>query len=302
MMVDDGAVTSDGHGSGGSRARERKGAEESDLDCPGVTLSPKAVAAAPSARVPARAARIRYQAIAAPSAPFPLVATGERDVYNFAAGPAMLPLSVLQRAQAELVEYRGSGMSIMEMSHRGKEFDAAIKKAEADLHALLAVPDTHEVLFLQGGATTQCVAAPLNLCGSTSDPADFVVSGSWSDKAFKEAGKYSAASVAWSGKATKYTSLPADFGALAQNPEARFLHICSNETIHGVELKDYPEPMNESGVLVADMSSNFCSKPVDVSRFGLVYAAAQKNVRRSDTMQPGARIASRSSSVLELMG
>uniref|UniRef100_N1QVF2 Phosphoserine aminotransferase n=1 Tax=Aegilops tauschii TaxID=37682 RepID=N1QVF2_AEGTA len=192
--------------------------------------------------------------------------------YSSSAADAVL------RAQAELVDYRGPGMSLMEMSHRGKEFDAAIKKAEADLRALLAVPDTHEVLFLQGGATTQFAAAPLNLCASPADPADFVVSGSWSDKAFKEAKKYSAASVAWSGKAAKYTSLPADFGAMSQNPEARFLHICSNETIHGVEFKDYPEPRNEAGLLVADMSSNFCSKPVDVSRFGLIYAGAQKNV------------------------
>ncbi|KAE8780262.1 phosphoserine aminotransferase 1, chloroplastic-like [Hordeum vulgare] len=240
--------------------------------------APRAPAAAPSVRVPPRAAQIRCAAVAAPSAPAPLAAAGDRGVYNFAAGPATLPLSVLQRAQAELVDYRGSGMSIMEMSHRGKEFDAAIKKAESDLRALLAVPDTHEVLFLQGGATTQFAAAPLNLCASPSDPADFVVSGSWSDKAFKEAKKYSAASVAWSGKAGKYTSLPEDLGALPQNPEARFLHICSNETIHGVEFKDYPVPTNKSGVLVADMSSNFCSKPVDVSRFGLIYAGAQKNV------------------------
>lgn len=139
------------------------------------------------------------------------------------------------------------------------------------------MPDTHEVLFLQGGATSQFAAAPLNLCASPSDPADFVVSGSWSDKAFKEAKKFSAASVAWSGKDGKYTSLP-PFDAIEQNPEARFLHICSNETIHGVEFKDYPEPKNKSGILVADMSSNFCSKPVDVSRFGLIYAGAQKNV------------------------
>ncbi|GJM93741.1 hypothetical protein PR202_ga10326 [Eleusine coracana subsp. coracana] len=168
-------------------------------------------------------------------------------------------------------------MSIMEMSHRGKEFDAAIKKAEADLRALLAVPDTHAVLFLQGGATTQFAAVPLNLCADPSVPADFVVSGSWSDKAFKEAKKFSAASVAWSGKDGKYTSLP-PLGEIKQNPEARFLHICSNETIHGVEFKDYPEPKNASGILVADMSSNFCSKPVDVSRFGVIYAGAQKNV------------------------
>ncbi|KAG0552723.1 hypothetical protein BDA96_01G532100 [Sorghum bicolor] len=235
-------------------------------------------ATATSLRLPARAARISCAAVAAPSPAAAAAADeAERGVYNFAAGPATLPLSVLKRAQAELVDYHGSGMSIMEMSHRGKEFDAAIKKAEADLRALLAVPDTHDVLFLQGGATTQFAAVPLNLCAGPSDPADFVVSGSWSDKAFKEAKKFSAASVAWSGKDGKYTALP-PFDAIKQNPEARFLHICSNETIHGVEFKDYPEPRNKSGILVADMSSNFCSKPVDVSRFGVIYAGAQKNV------------------------
>ncbi|XP_040378402.1 phosphoserine aminotransferase 1, chloroplastic-like [Oryza brachyantha] len=240
--------------------------------------SPKVAAAASSLRLtPTRAARIACAAVATPAPSYPTSGAADRGVYNFAAGPATLPLSVLQKAQAELVDYRGSGMSIMEMSHRGKEFDAAIKKAEADLRALLAVPDTHEVLFLQGGATTQFAAVPLNLCASPSDPADFVVSGSWSDKAFKEAKKFSAASVAWSGKDGKYTSLP-PFDAIKQNPEARFLHICSNETIHGVEFKDYPEPQNKSGLLVADMSSNFCSKPVDVSRFGVIYAGAQKNV------------------------
>jgi phosphoserine aminotransferase len=238
---------------------------------------PAPAAAASSVRLPARAARICCTAVASPSPAASCAGAGDRGVYNFAAGPATLPLSVLKKAQEELVDYRGSGMSIMEMSHRGKEFDAAIKKAEADLRPLLAVPDTHAVLFLQGGATTQFAAVPLNLCAGPSAPADFLVSGSWSDKAFKEAGKFSAASVAWSGKGGKYTALP-PFHALKQNPEARFLHICSNETIHGVEFKDYPEPRNASGLLVADMSSNFCSKPVDVSRFGVIYAGAQKNV------------------------
>ena len=182
-------------------------------------------AALSSIRLPNRAAKISCAAVSAPSAAFPMAGAGERGVYNFAAGPATLPLPVLERAQAELVDYRGSGMSIMEMSHRGKEFDAAIKKAEADLRALLAVPDTHEVLFLQGGATTQFSAVPLNLCASPADPADFVVSGSWSDKAFKEAKKFSAASVAWSGKDAKYTSL-LDFDSIAQNPDAAFLGFC----------------------------------------------------------------------------
>uniref|UniRef100_A0ACD5WEQ7 Uncharacterized protein n=1 Tax=Avena sativa TaxID=4498 RepID=A0ACD5WEQ7_AVESA len=247
------------------------------LHRPSPAASKAVPAAVSSIRVPARATRISCAAVAAPSASAPFAVAGERGVYNFAAGPATLPLSVLQKARAELVDYGGSGMSIMEMSHRGKHFDAAIKKAEADLRALLAVPDTHEVLFLQGGASTQFSAVPLNLCGSPSDPADYVVSGSWSDKAFKEAKKFSAASVAWSGKDGKYTALP-PLDSISQNPDAAFLHICSNETIHGVEFKDYPEAKNRTGILVADMSSNFCSKPVDVSRFGIIYAGAQKNV------------------------
>ncbi|XP_047089497.1 phosphoserine aminotransferase, chloroplastic-like [Lolium rigidum] len=240
---------------------------------------PSPAAAVSSIRLPARAAKISCAAVAAPSAAAtaPFAAAGERGVYNFAAGPATLPLAVLQKAQAELVDYRGSGMSIMEMSHRGKEFDAAIKKAEADLRTLLSVPDTHEVLFLQGGASTQFSAVPLNLCASPASPADYLVSGSWSDKAFKEAKKFSAASLAWSGKDGKYTSLP-PLTSISQNPDAAFLHICSNETIHGVEFKDYPVPANKSALLVADMSSNFCSKPVDVSKFGVIYAGAQKNV------------------------
>ncbi|XP_042442204.1 phosphoserine aminotransferase 1, chloroplastic-like [Zingiber officinale] len=204
----------------------------------------------------------------------PSVATGR--IFNFAAGPATLPESVILKAQAELYNYHGSGMSIMEMSHRGKEFDAVIKKAESDLRLLLGISDDYAVLFLQGGATTQFAAVPLNLC-APGDSADFVVTGSWSDKAFKEAQKFCKANLIWSGKSEKYTKIPA-FDDLKQNPDAKFLHICGNETIHGVEFKNYPSPSNKNALLVADMSSNFCSKPVDVSKFGLIYAGAQKNV------------------------
>lgn len=207
---------------------------------------------------------------------FPAVALGDRGVFNFAAGPATLPEPVLLKAQAELYNYRGSGMSIMEMSHRGKEFDAAIKKAEADLRLLLSIPDDYAVLFLQGGATTQFAAVPLNLC-LPSDSADYLVTGSWGDKAFKEAQKFCKANVIWSGKAEKYTKIPS-FDEISQNADAKYLHICANETIHGVEFKDYPTPANKYSILVADMSSNFCSKPVDVSKFGVIYAGAQKNV------------------------
>ncbi|KAG5062132.1 hypothetical protein JHK85_003315 [Glycine max] len=167
-------------------------------------------------------------------------------------------------------------MSVMEMSHRGKEFKSIIEKAESDLRTLLQIPSEYSVLFLQGGATTQFAAVPLNLC-SPADAVDYIITGSWSDKAFKEAQKFSKPTIIWSGKPEKYTKVPS-FEALQQNPDAKYLHICANETIHGVEYKNYPTPKNPNAVLVADMSSNFCSKPVDVSKFGVIYAGAQKNV------------------------
>ncbi|KAK4780381.1 hypothetical protein SAY87_016487 [Trapa incisa] len=207
-----------------------------------------------------------------PTHPLP----SEDRVYNFAAGPATLPEDVLLRAQSELYNWRGCGMSVMEMSHRGKEFSSIIQKAESDLRALLEIPDDYAVLFLQGGATTQFAAVPLNLC-SPDDPVDYIVTGSWGDKAFKEAQKYCKPNVIWSGKSEKYTKIPS-FDDLQQNSDAKYLHICANETIHGVEFKDYPIPKNKGGILIADMSSNFCSKPVDVSKFGIIYAGAQKNV------------------------
>lgn len=167
-------------------------------------------------------------------------------------------------------------MSVMEMSHRGKEFLSIIQKAEADLRALLNIPEDYAVLFLQGGATSQFAAVPLNIC-QPDDSVDYIVTGSWGDKAYKEATKYSKAKVIFSGKSDKYTRIPS-FDSLEQSPDAKYLHICANETIHGVEFKDYPTPKNPNAVLVADMSSNFCSKPVDVSKFGVIYAGAQKNV------------------------
>lgn len=167
-------------------------------------------------------------------------------------------------------------MSVMEMSHRGKDFLSIIQKAESDLRALLNIPADYSVLFLQGGATTQFAAIPLNIC-DPQDSADFIVTGSWGDKALKEAAKYCKPNLIWSGKSEKYTKIPS-FDGLEQSPGARYLHICANETIHGVEYKTYPVPANKDTVLVADMSSNFCSKPVDVTKFGIIYAGAQKNV------------------------
>ncbi|XP_047311498.1 phosphoserine aminotransferase 1, chloroplastic [Impatiens glandulifera] len=195
-------------------------------------------------------------------------------VFNFGAGPATLPESVLKKAQSELYVWKESGMSVMEMSHRGKDFLSIIEKAESDLRTLLNIPLEYSVLFLQGGATNQFSSVPLNL-SSLEDPTDYIVTGAWGDKAFKEACKYSKANVIWSGKSEKYTKIPS-FDSLKQNPQAKYLHICANETIHGVEFKNYPVP--ENGILVADMSSNFCSKPVDVTKFGIIYAGAQKNV------------------------
>ncbi|PKU61467.1 phosphoserine aminotransferase 2, chloroplastic-like [Dendrobium catenatum] len=200
----------------------------------------------------------------------------DRGIYNFAAGPATLPESVLLKAQSELYNYRGSGMSIMEISHRGKEFDAVIKKAESDLRSLLSISDDFAVLFLQGGATTQFSAVPLNLC-MPEDSADYIVTGSWSVRASKEAQKFCKPNVIWSGKSEKYTRI-CSFDEIPQTLDAKYLHICGNETVQGVEFKDYPNPMNKSSILVADMSSNFCSKPVDISKFGVIYAGAQKNV------------------------
>ncbi|WJX55884.1 Phosphoserine aminotransferase [Trifolium repens] len=210
----------------------------------------------------------------------PLQTQSQERVFNFAAGPATLPENVLLKAQSQLYNWNSSGMSVMEMSHRGKEFLSIIQKAESDLRTLLQIPSDYSVLFLQGGATTQFSAVPLNLC-NPQDTVDYIVTGSWGDKAFKEAQKYCNPKVIWSGKSEKYTKIPS-FDDFQQNPDAKFLHICANETIHGVEFKDvnYPNPKN--GILVADMSSNFCSKHVDVSKFGVIYAGAQKNVGPSD--------------------
>lgn len=206
----------------------------------------------------------------------PSTSASSDRVFNFAAGPATLPENVLLKAQSELYIWRDSGMSVMEMSHRGKDFLSIIQKAESDLRALLNIPSDYAVLFLQGGATTQFAAIPLNLC-QPDDTVDYIVTGSWGDKAYKEAVKYSKPNVIWSGKSDKYTKIPS-FDSLEQSAHAKYLHICANETIHGVEFKDYPTPKDPNTILVADMSSNFCSKPVDVSKFGLIYAGAQKNV------------------------
>ena len=195
-------------------------------------------------------------------------------IYNFSAGPAVLPREVLQQAQAELLDWRGSGMSVMEMSHRGKEFMGIHAQAMADLRELMAIPASYKVLFLQGGAHLQFSMIPLNLLRGKAS-ADYVDTGEWSKKAIGEAQKFGRVSVVTSNADRNCTYVPA-FETWQRNSNAAYLHYTPNETIGGVEFNWVPESGNVP--LVADMSSNILSRPVDVSRFGLIYAGAQKNI------------------------
>ena len=195
-------------------------------------------------------------------------------VFNFSAGPATLPESVLRKAADEMLDWHGCGMSVMEMSHRGKEFIAIHAEAESLIRELLAVPANYKVLFLQGGAIGQNAFVPMNLIGATGT-ADYINTGDWSRKSLKEAQKYGKVNVAASGEAGKYTAIPA-FDSWKLDPNASYVHICSNETIGGVEYHWTPDTGKVP--LVADMSSNIMSRPVDVSKYGLIYAGAQKNM------------------------
>ncbi|MDO9284760.1 MAG: 3-phosphoserine/phosphohydroxythreonine transaminase [Aquabacterium sp.] len=195
-------------------------------------------------------------------------------VFNFSAGPAALPESVLQTAAAEMLDWHGSGMSVMEMSHRGKEFISIADEAQALLRELLAVPAHYKVLFMQGGALAENAIVPMNMLrGKTA--ADYIDTGEWSKKSIKEAQKYCTVNVAASAKAGGYTSIPPR-AEWALNPDAAYVHICSNETIGGVEYHFTPDV--GSVPLVADMSSDILSRPIDVSRYGLIYGGAQKNI------------------------
>lgn len=197
-----------------------------------------------------------------------------RAIHNFSAGPAMLPKAVLERAQAELVDWQGRGISVMEMSHRGADFTAIAEKATNNLKELLDVPDGYSVLFLQGGATLQFSMAVLNLAKQDSI-ADYVVTGSWGRKAHAEARRFCEARIA---ALTQRPSEPIpDVSQWSISPEAAFVHYTPNETIDGVEFHDTPD-IPPSIPLVADFSSSILSRPVDVSRFGLIYAGAQKNI------------------------
>ncbi len=195
-------------------------------------------------------------------------------VINFSSGPAALPESVLQQAARDMMDWRGSGMSVMEMSHRGPEFTEILARTQSLIRSLLGVPDNYNVLLLQGGAIAENAIVPMNLIGRTGQ-ADYVVSGVWSEKSMKEAAKYGQINEAASSKDSGFLSMPkqADWHLSAQ---ASYAHMCSNETIGGVECHWTPDT---GGVpLVADMSSNIMSAPLDVSRYGLIYAGAQKNM------------------------
>lgn len=193
-------------------------------------------------------------------------------VYNFSAGPSIMPVSVLTRAGAEILNYRGCGMSVMEMSHRSTVFQEIFDGAKAKLKAALNVPDTHEVLFLQGGATLQFAAIPMNLMQSGT--ADYAVTGNFSNKAAKEAAKYGAVNIAYDSSAAGHDHIPAQ-SELRLTQGAKYFYYCANNTIYGTEWQYVPET---AAPLVCDMSSDILSKPVDVSKYGLIYAGAQKNM------------------------
>jgi len=196
-------------------------------------------------------------------------------VYNFSPGPAALPEPVLRQAAEEMLDWHGTGMSVMEMSHRGKAFMSIAAEAEADLRELLAIPEDYAVLFLQGGATMQFAAVPLNLMPSGGS-ADYVDTGHWSSRAIKEAKRYGKVRVIASSADKNYSYAPAQDAWQLVDPQAAYVHYTPNETIGGVEFHWVPET---GGVpLVADMSSNILSRPIDVSKYGVIYAGAQKNI------------------------
>lgn len=193
--------------------------------------------------------------------------------YNFSAGPGALPEPVLRQAQEEMLEWRSARASVMEISHRDKVFVELAERAEADLRQILAIPANYKVLFLQGGATTQFALLPMNLA-APDQAVDYVVTGAWGEKAYKEAKSLCAARVAASSEASNYTTVPA-LADWKLSDGAAYLHVTPNETIHGVEFYDLPA---ESAPVVADVSSTILSRPLDVSRYGVLYAGAQKNI------------------------
>ena len=195
-------------------------------------------------------------------------------VYNFSAGPAVLPESVLQEAASEMLDYQGTGMSVMEMSHRSAAFKKIIEDAEADLRDLMSIPDNYKVLFLQGGATLQFAGIPMNLM-TGSGKADYIVSGSWSKKAFKEAALLGDARCVASSEDKTFSYIP-DVDSLDLDPDADYVYICENETIYGTHYHKLPDTGDVP--LVSDVSSCFLSEPIDVSKYGVIYGGVQKNI------------------------
>ena len=194
-------------------------------------------------------------------------------VYNFSAGPAMMPLPVLEEIQAELLDYKGSGMSVMEMSHRSKVFQQIADEAEADLRTLMNIPDNYKVLFVQGGATLQFAMIPMNLCKN--GVFDYIVTGAWSKKAATEAKKFGKVNVIASSEDRNYSYIP-DCDDLPVDEDADYVYICENETIHGTTFQKLPNTKGK--ILVADQSSMFLSKPCNVSDYGIIYGGVQKNI------------------------
>jgi phosphoserine aminotransferase len=197
-----------------------------------------------------------------------------KTVYNFAPGPAMLPRPVMKKAQEEFLDWNGTGMSVMEVSHRSKEFIALAETSEADLRDILGIPANYKVLFMQGGATSQFAMVPMNLLQGGKS-ADYVITGNWSSKAYKEAQRHGQARVAATSREQNYMTIP-DRASWQLDKNAAYVYICSNETIGGVEFHEIPD--TGAVPLVADMTSHALSRPVDVSKFGLIIAGSQKNI------------------------
>ena len=194
-------------------------------------------------------------------------------IYNFSAGPSMLPEPVLEEIAGEVLNYKGSGMSVMEMSHRSQVFQTIVDEAEADLRELMNIPDNYKVLFIQGGATLQFSMIPMNLMKN--GVADYIVTGGWSKKAYTEAKKFGKVNLLASSEDRNYSYIP-DVSDLPVSPDADYVYICENETIHGTTYRDLPNTKGK--ILVSDQSSMFLSKPCNVSDYGLIYGGVQKNI------------------------
>ena len=197
-----------------------------------------------------------------------------KRVYNFSAGPSILPESVLRRAADEMLDYQGSGQSVMEMSHRSKVYEGIINSAESLLREVMGIPDNYKVLFLQGGASSQFAMVPMNLM-TKSGKADYVITGQWATKAYKEGARYGQANIVASSKDKTFSYIP-KLDPATFSPDADYFHICLNNTIYGTKFHTLPETGNVP--LVADVSSCILSEPIDVSKFGVLYAGAQKNM------------------------